>query len=159
MSQVERSGIFSKRTVKNRGPLLQIFRGDQASLPEEKQRPHIVVEFDGKSSQCMWVSREPVDEAKAKVARTIGRHRGSLAWEQLGGGVSVVIDNAWIAYEGNHEGPWVPRFTCTIEEGSLPVKPLAQLVASTVFERQFPQRVIEGLITDFISNPQVLLPQ
>lgn len=152
MSRPEQSDILSKVTVRNRGPMLQIFRPDQAYLPEENQRPSIVVELDGEAAQCLWVSTEPVDEAKAKVSRIIGRKRGSLDWQPYAVGFRVGIDNAWIAYEGAHGQSWLPRFSCTIEQGSLSIQPLSQLIASTAVERGFGQRTVEKLISDFMQN-------
>lgn len=159
MGHPEQSGIFSRRTVKNRGPMLQIFRADQTSLPEEEQRPSIILELDGEASQCLWTSREPVEQAKAKTSRTIGRKRGLTDWKPVVAGFRVVVDNAVVGYEGDYGQRWTPRFWCNVKEGTLPVKPLSQLIASTVVDRGFNQRDIQGLISDFIHNPEIHSPQ
>lgn len=153
MNTPEQADVFSKRIVSSRGPMLQIFRPDQASLPEEEQRPSITVEIDTerKAAQCLWVSREPVHDAIAKASRTIGRKR-SIEWKSVMAGFRGLIDNVSLGYEGEYGQSWSPRFWCNIEEGTFPIHPLSQLIAATVFERGFPQRTVEGLISDFMSN-------
>lgn len=153
MARVE-EGIFTRRTENGRGPMLLIFRADQADFPEEKQKPSITVELDGEVSQYVWGSQEPVSEAMAKASRTLGRHR-SLDWEPLGSeGFTGPVDNMLLTYEGNHGQKWIPRFSCTVGEGTPPIEPLAQLIASTVFGRGFPQRTLVDLISAFLRQPE-----